>query len=133
MWSMPRSVLRVVAALIALCAMTGFVMGVRGTPEKGRLPGESLDGAAGTPLVATDAQPLDDTVVPVPPAPVKGAVKSSPPAVAPADPATDTPTSGALTAPAKPIPKPAAAQPANEDRVGDLLDGITPPPNDPPH
>ena len=58
MWTMPRSVLRVVAVILAICAVGGFVLGVRGAPERARLPGESATDAAA--LQATDAQPLDD-------------------------------------------------------------------------
>ena len=46
MWTMPRSVLRVVAVILAICAVGGFVLGVRGAPERARLPGESATGQA---------------------------------------------------------------------------------------
>lgn len=36
MWTMPRSVLRVVAVILAICAVGGFVLGVRGAPERAR-------------------------------------------------------------------------------------------------
>ncbi|WP_340645702.1 hypothetical protein, partial [Phenylobacterium sp.] len=68
MWSMPRSVLRVVAVIIGLCAVGGFVLGVRGAPEKARLPGEGPAGAAsGIQLQATDAKPLGDEALAAPP------------------------------------------------------------------
>ena len=51
MWSMPRSVLRFVAV----------ILGVRGAPERARLPGEAAGG--GAPIQASDAQPLDDLVL----------------------------------------------------------------------
>ena len=56
MWSMPRNVLRIVAFILAACAVGGFVMGIRSTPERARLPGE---GAAGPALEASDARPLE--------------------------------------------------------------------------
>lgn len=143
MWSMPRSVLKVVAVLIALCAVGGFVLGVRGAPEKARLPGEGPAGAApGIQLQATDAKPLGDELPP-PPAPVVTAKveekkpEAKTPQADPLDLAADqvAPQTVASATPAKPAPaKPAPqkAPPAADDRVGDLLDGITPPPEDPP-
>ncbi|CAN5634853.1 hypothetical protein BH10PSE5_BH10PSE5_10500 [soil metagenome] len=139
MWSMPRSVLRVVAVIIGLCAVGGFVLGVRGAPEKARLPGEGPAGAApGVLLQATDAKPLDDAAL-APPLPVvvaKAQDEKKPedkkPAADPLDLAADQapPVTVSTVTPAKPAaPKPAT--PA-EDRVGDLLDGITPA-DDPPH
>ena len=82
MWSMPRSVLRVVAVIIGLCAVGGFVLGVRGAPEKARLPGEGAPGAAaGVQLQATDAKPLDDAALaPPPPVVVEKAEEETKPA-----------------------------------------------------
>lgn len=135
MWSMPRSVLRVVAVIIGLCAVSGFVLGVRGAPEKARLPGEGAPGAAaGVQLQATDAKPLDDTALaPPPPVVEKVEEKKKPeekkPAADPLDLAADQapPVAVATVTPPKP-----ATPPAAEDRVGDLLDGITPA-DEPPH
>lgn len=129
MWSMPRSVLRVVAAIIALCAVAGFVLGVQGTPERGRLPGETDQTASGAAVDAPDAKPLIDETPPPPPPEEKKKPEEEvkkeevdPNALAPTLPVTP-----AVTAP------PAKAAPP-EDRVGDLLDGVTPPPQEePPH
>lgn len=142
MWSMPRSVLRVVAVIIGLCAVGGFVLGVRGAPEKARLPGEGAPGAAaGVQLQATDAKPLDDAALaPPPPVVVEKAEEETKPdeKKAPADPldlAADQapPVAIATAIPAKPpTPKPATQATPAEDRVGDLLDGIIPP-DEPPH
>ena len=56
MWTMPRSVLRVVAVVLALCAVGGFVLGLRGAPERARLPGEAPQG--GSALQASEALKL---------------------------------------------------------------------------
>ena len=139
MWSMPRSVLRVVAVIIGLCAVSGFVLGVRGAPEKARLPGEGAPGAAaGVQLQATDAKPLDDTALaPPPPVVEKVEDKKKPeekkPAADPLDLAADqAPPADVSVTPPKPAPPKPATPPAAEDRVGDLLDGITPA-DEPPH
>ncbi|CAN5898706.1 hypothetical protein BH11PSE1_BH11PSE1_05630 [soil metagenome] len=141
MWSMPRSVLRVVAVIIGLCAVGGFVLGVRGAPEKARLPGEGPAGAApGVQLQATDAKPLDDAALaPPPPVVVEKAEEKKPdekkPQADPLDLAADQAAPVAVTSvtPAKPpASKPATPATPAEDRVGDLLDGITPA-DDPPH
>lgn len=127
MWSMPRSVLRIVAGIIALCAVGGFVLGLQGAPERGRLPGEVPQVGAATGVDAPDAKPLIDEMPPPPPPEEKkkpeDEVKKDE-----VDPAAAT----------LPVPPPvttgAAKPPPTEDRVGDLLDGVTPPPQeDPPH
>lgn len=140
MWSMPRSVLRVVAVIIGLCAVSGFVLGVRGAPEKARLPGEGAPGAAaGVQLQATDAKPLDDTALaPPPPVVAKAEEEKKPeekkPAADPLDLAADQapPVAVATVTPARTAPPKPVTPPAAEDRVGDLLDGITPA-EEPPH
>ncbi|MBR7617871.1 hypothetical protein JKL49_00600 [Phenylobacterium sp. 20VBR1] len=140
MWSMPRSVLRVVAVIIGLCAVGGFILGVRGAPEKARLPGEGPAGAApGVQLQATDAKPLDDAALaPPPPVVVEKVEEKKPeakkPAADPLDLAADQtpPVAVASVTPPKPPASKTATPPAADDRVGDLLDGITPA-DDPPH
>ena len=58
-WSMPPRVLQVVAALIALVALSAFTLGILNAPSRGRMPGEKFSGAAGAaPLAATEATPL---------------------------------------------------------------------------
>ena len=130
MWSMPRSVLKIVAALIALCAVAGFVLGLQGAPERSRLPGESPQAGSAPALDAPDAKPLVEDLPPPPPPPeekkkVEEEVPKEevdPDAAAPMPPVPATP------------PAPAAKAAPPEDRVGDLLDGVTPPPQeDPPH
>jgi hypothetical protein len=129
MWTMPRSVLRVVAIILAACAVGGFILGVRGAPERARLPGESPDGAPA--LQATDARPLDDLVLtPSEPEPEPVEVEDKP-----EEKAEEAP----LVVPPPPVasPTPAPTTPtmpsSDEDRVGDLIDGITPPPEQPPY
>jgi hypothetical protein len=131
MWSMPRSVLKVVAVIIALCAVAGFVLGLQGTPDRGRLPGQGEPGAGGASVDAPDAKPLVEEAPPPPPPEEKkkdeDEVKKDE-----VDPNSipTLPVAPPAGAPTKPNAKPGAA----EDRVGDLLDGVTPPPQeDPPH
>ena len=136
MWSMPRSVLKVVAAIIAACAVAGLVLGFQGAPEKGRLPGESAKGDSAEALTATDVKPLVEDAPPPPPAPEekkpvedKKTETEAVDATAPAEPPPEAAPSST-----KPAPKPAAKPAGADDRVGDLLDGVTPPPQDePPH
>jgi hypothetical protein len=127
MWSMPRSILRVVAVIITACAVTGLVLGFQGAPRKGRLPGESAKGESAEALTATDVQPLIEDIAPPPPLPEeKAPEEDEPEAVDPAQAQTPVAPPSTAPAPAKP--------PGPEDRVGDLLDGVTPPPQDePPH
>ena len=121
---MPRSVLRVVAVIIALCAVTGFVLGFQGAPERGRLPGEAAPGTGGAAVDAPDAKPL---IADAPPPPPPKEEKK---------PEDEVKKDEVDAPPTLSVPPPAATPPAKapEDRVGDLLDGVTPPPQeDPPH
>ena len=127
MWSMPPSVLRVVAVLIGLCAFGGLVLGVLGTPEKGRLPGETGAASPSVPLTASELMPLDEE------APAPTPVKEDPKPEETPKPEEATPETAPPVAPPPAMPAP-AKPPVAEDRVGDLLDGVTPPPSeDPPH
>jgi len=126
MWSMPRSLLKVVAVLIAACAVAGLVLGFQSAPQKGRLPGESVKGDSAEALTATDVKPLvEDAPLPAPLVDKKP-VEEKTTEVDPTEPQAPATTEAA----------PAAAKPAAkaEDKVGDLLDGVTPPPQEePPH
>ena len=126
MWIVPRSLLKIVAVLIAGCALVGLVLGFQNAPRKGRLPGESVKGESAEALTATDAKPLvEDAPLPQPSqADKKPDVKTT--EVDPADGVVATPTAEA-PAVVKPATKPA------EDKMGDLLDVVTPPPEEPPH
>jgi hypothetical protein len=72
-WTMPHRVLQIVASLIALAAVTAFVLGIVGAPQRGgRLPGEKSLGVAGTgaAIDAEDATPLSNERIEGPPPPV---------------------------------------------------------------
>jgi len=129
MWSMPRSVLRIVAALIALCAVAGFVLGLQGAPERSRLPGEAPQAGNAPAVDAPEAKPLVEDMPPPPPPEEKKKAEEETPKEE-VDPNAAAPVLPVPAAPAAPAAKSGPA----EDRVGDLLDGVTPPPQeDPPH
>lgn len=138
MWSMPKSVLRVVAVIIAACAVGGFVLGVRGAPEKARLPGESA--AQGQAIDAPDATILDNDERPPPP-PEKTEEelkaeeekkKAEEEAKAALDAARLVEAEKSAVPKIAPPPAKAPAPPV-DDQVGDLIDGLTPPPEQPPY
>ena len=97
-------------------------------PATARLPGEAA--AGGPALQASDAQPLDDLVLTpseLPPEPKKEEEK-------PEEKAEEAPVETAPVEAPKVTPPPKAPGPAaDEDRVGDLIDGLTPPPEQPPY
>lgn len=130
MWSMPLGIRKFVALVVAACAVTGFVLGFTSVPPKAHLPGEG-PGAVNAPAVvdALEAQPLSTEPPPPPPAKKAEEKKTDEP-----DPLEAVADASKLTPP--PAAEPAPAKPASgaEDKVGDLLDVITPPPqDDPPH
>ncbi len=126
---MPRSVLRIVAVILGLCAVGGFVLGLRGTPEQGRLPGEVVKGAGARALDAQDAKPLADST---PQEVAKAGDRKKPEDKKPADPLDAQAL--ALAPPTVSVPPPVVAKAKGaDDKVGDLLDAVTPPPEDPPH
>lgn len=68
MWTMPRSVLQVVAVLIGLVALGGLGLGFVSAPERGRLPGEAAPGGPSSAAIdAPDATPIIDAPPPPPP------------------------------------------------------------------
>lgn len=142
MWTVPLPVLRLVALLLLACAVGAFALGLLGAePGGGRLPGEASGaGEIVAPVVATEAQPLDEGGAAARPA-ADQAVETAE--------ATEETTSEAtadaqvpalqVAEPAAPRPAPppqkaaAPAQPAQKsDAIGDLVDGLTPPPELPP-
>ena len=71
-WSMPPLVLRIVAGLIGLVALSAFALGIVNAPQRGRLPGErpAANGSAATPIQATEATPLGEDRIEGKPPPV---------------------------------------------------------------
>jgi len=134
MWSMPQSVVRVVAVIIAVCAVSGFALGLRNVPDKPRLPGESAGGASSA-LEATDAQPVGELLVTDPPPPPEEKADEEDTTekteeVRAAEMAKLEAQAKALAA-AKTAAAPKASPP--EDKVGDLIDALPPPPEQPPY
>lgn len=68
-WNMPRPILRVVAWLIGLAAVSSFAMGIYNAPDRGRLPGEGAPGRtpATAPIQAMEATPLSQERIEGPP------------------------------------------------------------------
>ena len=123
MWSMSLRIRQIVAGLIGLCMLAGFMLGLQGAPEKGRLPGESSHTQPSTALEAEDAKPLVEDI----PDPV---AQSEKPPTEPEVPLTDASAASGPTA-----SEPAAARPGpHEDKVGDLIDATkAQAPEEPPH
>jgi hypothetical protein len=59
-WSMPRPVLQVVAGLMGAVWLGAFAFAAVTAQERGRLPGQRLDGVTGQPIQAQEATPLTD-------------------------------------------------------------------------
>jgi hypothetical protein len=57
-WSMPRPVLQVVAAVLGVAWVGMFAFAAVTAQERGRLPGQRLDGVTGQPIQAQEATPL---------------------------------------------------------------------------
>lgn len=73
-WTMPRPLVRGVAALLALGAAGAFAMGVINAPSRGRMPGERAPGVAAGPATAinaTEATPLTEERIEAPPKPAE--------------------------------------------------------------
>ncbi|MDP3852335.1 hypothetical protein [Phenylobacterium sp.] len=131
---MPHSVLRVVAVIIGICAVGGFALGVRNVPDKARLPGESAGGSSSA-LQAADATPVGELLVTDPPPPPpeekteeEAAEKTE--EVRAAEMAKLEAEAKAVAA-ARAVAAPKAAPP--EDKVGDLIETLPPPPEQPPY
>jgi hypothetical protein len=132
-WSMPHRVLQVVAGLIVLTALVAFTAGVVNAPERSRLPGEHANGAPGPLIQAAEATPLSQERIEGPPEPPplteeeKARIEAEKAAKAQAEAAAKL---AAAATPAPPPVAPAIATPATPipDRVGDLIQSITPPP-----
>ncbi|MBW8813830.1 MAG: hypothetical protein JF588_10435 [Caulobacterales bacterium] len=57
---MPRPVLQVVAGVLGAVWLGAFAFAAVTAQERGRLPGQRLDGVTGQPIQATEATPLTD-------------------------------------------------------------------------
>lgn len=132
-WSMPRPILHVVAWLIGLAAISSFAMGIYNAPDRGRLPGEGVQGKAGAaaPIQAMEATPLSqERIEGPPPAPElteaeklkaeadkKARAEAAAEAkLAAAEAAAPAPEAAAPAAPATPPPAaPAEKQPAPDE------------------
>jgi len=122
MGGIPKRVLLGVAAVLGLCALTGFAMGLSSTlARKASTADEEAPIASNLPANVTvrDAQPLAPPPPPPAPAKPKTAVAEAASDQPPADAAAKTP---AESAPNTPIaPAPAAPKPAAPTRLPDDL------------
>lgn len=119
MWSMPQPVLRLVAVALASCGAVGFVLGLNGATPQARLPGEAAAPAAGETAAVAEAQPVIDAPPPLKPEEETPIVKAEAPKPK-----------------AEPAPEPTLMQPtdgAQQDPVGQILDTVSPPTEEPPH
>ena len=138
-WTMPRPVLQAVAGVLALTALASFAMGIVNAPEHGgRLPGERAPGQAAGPATAinaTEATPLSQERIEGPPP-----TAEKPAANKTDDEDTETADQATNTLPVPPMKSADSTKPggatnatAPPDRVGDLLQQQSPPPEEPPH
>lgn len=123
MWNMPRNYLRIVLVLVGICAAAGFILGVSGTPPRGHLPGEVEKGQGGVALDALDAKPLPDTVPQI--AARTQDKRKIDDKKTEIDPLEAQAQAAATATPQK--------NKTPDDKLGDLLDAIAPPAEDPPH
>ncbi len=127
-WSMPHRVLQVVAGLIVLVALSAFTLGVVNAPQRGRMPGEHAAGDTGaSPIQATEATPLSQERIEGPPPSVEltPEEKARQEADKEARAAAKLAASGAAPPPPLPVPPP--------DKLGEMLQNVPPPQEDPPH
>ncbi|MFN3512425.1 MAG: hypothetical protein ACK41C_05240 [Phenylobacterium sp.] len=129
---MPRSVLQVVAVLILACAVGGFVLGLRGAPDRGRLPGEGPDATPGQAIQAPDAELLEtDERPPPPPEKTEEELRAEAEQAAEEKARAEAAAAEKLAQAeaekaARPPPKITPPPQPEPDRVGDLIDGLTP-------
>ena len=133
-WSMPRKTLKIVAVLIGLAALGSLGLGLANAPQRGRLPGERAGGPTATIIEATEATPLSqERIEGPPPPPVLTAEQEA--ALEAERLAKEQEVQAQLAAAARPTTPAPTTTPA-PDRLGDLLESVTPPPppaDDPPH
>ncbi|HEY8615309.1 hypothetical protein [Phenylobacterium sp.] len=129
-WTMPRPVLKVVAAVIGVIALGSFSLGVATAPARGRLPGERAEGGAAV-VQAVEATPLSQERIEGPPPPPEPTPEELAKLEAEKKAKEAAAAAAKLAAEQNPAPKAdAGAQVPAPDRVGDLL--ASPPPQPPP-
>lgn len=135
-WSMPHRVLQVVATLIVLVALSAFTLGVVNAPQRGRMPGEKVAGAAGAaPLAATDATPLSqDRIEGLTARELTPEEKEKAEADKEAkEEAAEAAKSADATAPPGVAQPGTPSAPAASDKVGEILQNVTPAQEEAPH
>jgi hypothetical protein len=135
-WSMPPKTLKIVAALLVVLAVGAFGLGVANAPHRGRLPGEhtGAGSTAGALINATEATPLGDDRIEGAPQPRELTDEEKAKALADREAKAEAEAAAKLVAAEGGAPKITVPSAGGGDRVGDLLDGVTPPPSDdPPH
>ena len=129
-WSMPHRVLQVVAGLIVLVALSAFTLGVVNAPQRGRMPGEHIAGDTGAlPIQATEATPLSQERIEGPPP----AVELTPEEKAKQEADKEAKAAAKLAASGAVAPPPPTLPVTPPDKVGEMLQNVTPPQEDPPH
>ncbi|WP_372781136.1 hypothetical protein [Phenylobacterium sp.] len=127
---MPHRVLQVVAGLIVLVALSAFTLGVVNAPQRGRMPGERRAGDAGGPAIqAAEATPLSQERIEGPPAPVE----LTPEEKAKQEADKEARTAAKLAAAGAQAAATQAPTVTPPDKVGEMLQSVTPPQEDPPH
>jgi hypothetical protein len=120
MWSMPRPILQLVAAAVASCGAIGFVLGLNSATPRPRLPGEAAAPAEGEAGAIAEARPVLDEPPPPKPEEETPIVKAEAPKPK-----------------AEPTPEPLLMQPVDgtgqQDPVGQILETVSPPVEEPPH
>jgi hypothetical protein len=131
---MPHRVLQVIAGLLVLVAVSAFTMGVINAPQRGRMPGEKVAGDEGAaPLAATDATPLSqDRIIGLAPRELTPEEKEKAEADKEArQEAAEAVKAAAATTPPGVPPPPTAPVPG--DKVGEVIQNVTPAPEEAPH
>lgn len=112
-WTMPHRALQVVASLIALIALTSFVLGAINAPSRGRLPGErpAVGDDVAAPINAPEATPLSQERIegPPPPAPLTEEEQAKAEADKAAKAQAQAAAKAAANQPVAPVPIPAPA------------------------
>jgi septal ring-binding cell division protein DamX len=134
---MPHRVLQVVATLIVLIAISAFTLGVVNAPQRGRMPGEKVAGEAGAaPLAATDATPLSQDRIEGLTSTRELTPEEKEKAEADKEAKEEAAEAAKATAATEPpgvIPPGTPSAPAAGDKVGEILQNVTPTQEEAPH